>query len=70
MLQLLPQLEKNHEISQSSPDEALLFLQDLKSNPEFPLKDLTPFRPLKGLQEYWSKLERRAECLASTRDKA
>jgi len=51
LLQLLPQLEKNHEISQSSPDEALLFLQDLKSNPEFPLKGLTPFRSLKGLQE-------------------
>ena len=33
-----PQLEKNHEIPPASPDEAILFLQGLESNPEFPLK--------------------------------
>ena len=34
----MTQLEINHEIPLSSRDEALLFLQDLESNPDSPLK--------------------------------
>ena len=67
--QALP-LEKTHEMPPSSPDEGLLFLHGLESNPESSLQTpntggLTPFRPLLGSKGYPSRLERRAESIHS-----
>ena len=68
------QLEKNHKNPPLSQVEAILFLQGLESNPEFPLKTpqeaWLPLGHSKGSKRYPSQLERWAEFFAPTRDKA